>query len=166
MLKVLIIISLCLLFWLLCFLNTGNDQKNILGFRTYPKEVQELVRKDPVLGKTVPLEINMIKVFFSNYIVFVIIFLVVGILLKYTVHFNGFRDAFIFFLIMGETLNVFDLIVIDLLWWRNSPRIRFSCVPDKKLYQDLSKHIASFVRAIFMYLMVAVTVAIILTILP
>ena len=45
---------------------------------------------------------------------------------------------------------------IDLLWWRNTKRIRFSCAPDKSLYQDPKKHIGSFVRGAVMYVIVAV----------
>lgn len=52
------------------------------------------------------------------------------------------------FLILGEGLNLFDLIVIDLLWWRNSKRIRFSCVPQIEMYKNPRKHIESFFRGI------------------
>lgn len=52
--KIAVIVGLCLLFWLICFLNTGNDKKNMLGFRSYPKEVQEIVKNDPTLGKIAP----------------------------------------------------------------------------------------------------------------
>ena len=166
MVKICFVIALCLIFWMICFLNTGNDQKNMLGFRSYPKEVQELVRKDPVLSKNAPQEVNMVKVLISNFLLFTVIFLAVGLVLKYPVGFEGFADAFIYFLILGEVLNLFDLIVIDLLWWRNTPRIRFSCAPDKKLYQNPSVHIASFARAILMYLVIAVIIAGILTVLP
>ncbi len=166
MLKIGFIVGLCFLFWVICYLNTGNDQKNMIGFRSYPNEVQELVRKDPVLGKLAPKEINMVKVLISNFILFTVIFLIVGLIIKFTVGFNGFIDAFIYFLVLGETLNLFDLVVIDLLWWRNTERIRFSCVRDKKLYQNPSVHIASFSRAIVMYLMIALLVTAILTVLP
>ncbi len=166
MLKIGFIVGLCFLFWVICYLNTGNDQKNMIGFRSYPSEVQELVRKDPVLGKLAPKEINMVKVLISNFILFTVIFLIVGLIIKFTVGFNGFMDAFIYFLVLGETLNLFDLVVIDLLWWRNTERIRFSCVRNKKLYQNPSVHIESFSRAIVMYLMIALLVAVILTVLP
>ncbi len=166
MLKIGFIVGLCFLFWVICYLNTGNDQKNMIGFRSYPNEVQELVRKDPVLGKLAPKEINMVKVLITNFILFTVIFLIVGLIIKFTVGFNGFMDAFIYFLVLGETLNLFDLVVIDLLWWRNTERIRFSCVRDKKLYQNPSVHIASFSRAIVMYLMIALLVTAILTVLP
>lgn len=166
MLKISFIVGLCLLFWGICYLNTGNDQKNMIGFRSYPKEVQELVKKDPVLGEKAPKEINMFKVLVSNFILFTVIFLIVGLVIKYTVSFNGFMDAFVYFLVLGETLNLFDLVVIDLLWWRNTERIRFSCVPDKTLYQNPSVHIASFIRAIVMYFVIALLVAAILNVLP
>lgn len=166
MLKITFIVGLCLLFWGICYLNTGNDQKNMIGFRSYPKEVQELVKKDPVLGKKAPKEINMFKILVSNFILFTVIFLIVGLIIKYTVGFSDFMDAFVYFLVLGETLNLFDLIVIDLLWWRNTERIRFSCVPDKALYQNPSVHIASFIRAIVMYFVIALLVAAILNVLP
>ncbi len=41
-------------------------------------------------------------------------------------------------------LGLFDLLVIDLLWWRNTKRTRFSFLPEKKYYQNPKKHIESF----------------------
>lgn len=162
--KISVIVGLCLLFWLICFLNTGNDKKNMLGFRSCPKAVQEAVKNDSALNEFAPKKVSLIQVFVSNLVLFTIIFIAVGFALKYTVGFHGFKDAFVYFLILGETLNLFDLVVIDLLWWRNTPRIRFSCAPDKKLYQNPSVHIESFIRAIFMYLMIALVVAFLLNI--
>lgn len=42
-------------------------------------------------------------------------------------------DAFIFFLIAGELVNLFDLLVIRMLWWPNTKRIRFSILPKKSI---------------------------------
>lgn len=64
--------------------------------------------------------------------------------------------AFWFFLALGEGLGLFDLIVIDLLWWRNTKRIRFSFLPEKAHYQDAGKHIGSFLRGIPLFVVVAV----------
>ncbi len=161
--KIGFIIGSCLALWLICYLNTGSDEKNMRGFRSYPKEVQKLVRRDAVLGKSAPLEINSVKVLACNFVLFTAIFLIIGLVIKHTVGFDGFANAFLYFLIMGEVLNLFDLVVIDLLWWRNSPRIRFSCAQDKELYQDPSTHIASFLRGAVMYIVVASGVAGILT---
>ena len=159
------IIGLCLLLWLICYLNTGSDEKNMRGFKSYPKKVQNLVRRDAVLGQMAPLEVNLVKVLVYNFVLFTVIFLVIGLVIKHTVGFDGFADAFIYFFILGEVLNLFDLVVIDLLWWRNTPRIRFSCAQDKEVYKDPSVHIASFARGVVMYIAVALVAAGILTML-
>ncbi len=164
--KICVVIGMCLFWWLMCYLNTGSDKKNLLGLRSYPPEVQELVRKDPVLGQSAPAEANLVKIFCSNLLLFTVVFLIIGVILKYTVGFTGFADAFLYILILGEVLNLFDLLVIDLLWWRNTPRIRFSCVEDKALYQDPKMHVGSFIRGLPMYLVVALIVAGILAVLP
>lgn len=38
--------------------------------------------------------------------------------------------------------------MIDLLWWRNTKRIRFSFLPKKEAYQNPEKHVGSFLRGI------------------
>ena len=43
----------------------------------------------------------------------------------------GYLPTFWYFLAFGEGLGLFDLLVIDLLWWRNTKRIRFSFLPEK-----------------------------------
>ena len=57
------------------------------------------------------------------------------------------------------------LFVIDLLWWRNTKRIRFSFLPDKEIYQDPSKHIGSFVRGIPLFAAIAALSAWVVTML-
>ena len=79
--------------------------------------------------------------------------------------FDGYLSAFWYFLLLGEGLGLFDLVVIDLLWWRSTPRIRFSFLPDKAAYQDPGKHIGSFVRGIPLFAAVAALSAAIVTLL-
>lgn len=138
----------------------------MIGFRSYPTEIQEIVRNDATLKDLAPKEINMVKVLLSNIILFTSIFLIVGIIIKYTTGFKSDFDTFVYFLILGETINMFDLLIIDLLWWRNTPRIRFSCALDKQLYQNPKVHIDSFLRGILMYIGVALLVTGILMFFP
>jgi hypothetical protein len=166
MIKVCLVIGLCLFWWLMCYINTGGDERNLRGLRSYPKVVQEMVRNDKTLGEKASAEANIPKVFTENLVLFTVLFLIIGVVLKYTIGFKGFLDIFIYFLTMGESLNLFDLAVIDLLWWRNTKRIRFSFIPDKNLYQDPSMHIGSFVRGLVMYVIIALIVAEVLTLLP
>lgn len=100
--KIAVIIGLCLLFWLICFLNTGNDKKNMLGFRSYPKEVQDIVKNNPELGKTAPKKVSLVRIFMSNLILFTVIFVVVGFALKCTVGFDDFKKRIYLFFDFGR----------------------------------------------------------------
>ena len=57
----------------------------------------------------------------------------------------------------AEVGEEFDLVVIDLLWWRHTKRVRFSGTENRpELYADPGKHISSFLRGIVMFLLVAI----------
>ncbi len=143
------------LYWLACFLCTGTDKKNLMGLRSYPDDVQQAVREHPVLGKAAPREKSILSILLGNLLLFTIVFSVMGLALKNVLGLDGFLPAFWFFLALGEGLGVFDLAVIDLLWWRNTRRIRFSFLPEKALYQNPAKHLGSFLRGIPLFAVVA-----------
>lgn len=144
------IIILCTVFFALCFLGTGTDEKNLKSYASYPDEVQKRIREvDEYQGKFH--ETNKLATWFANLVVFLVLFMIFGAFLRE----KDFTQNFINLLILGEALNIFDLVVIDLLWWRNSKRIRLTKVPEKELYQNQKKHIEAFFRAIPMYIIVA-----------
>ena len=144
------IIILCTVFFALCFLGTGTDEKNLKSYASYSDEVQKRIREvDEYQGKFH--EANKLITWFANLVVFVVLFIIFGAVLRE----KDFTQNFINLLILGQALNIFDLVVIDLLWWRNAKRIRFSKIPEKSLYQNPKKHIEAFLRAIPMYIIVA-----------
>lgn len=157
--RIIIGIILYILFFIVCYLSTGTDQKNLGGFRSYPDEVQKRVYEDPVLGSLAPKKFSIPVTITSNLLMFSVIFSVIGITLKGALQLSDFQSALVYFLILGEGFNLFDLIVIDLLWWRNASRIRFSCVPEKEAYQNPKKHIDSFLRGIPTFAAAAVIAA-------
>lgn len=159
--KLLVAIILYFLFFMMCYLGTGTDKKNMSSFRSYPDEVQKRVQEDIVLGSLIPKKSSMLITIISNVLMFTIVFSFVGITLKDVLNISEFQSAFVYFLVLGEGLNLFDLVVIDLLWWRNSKRIRFSCVLEKKMYQNPKKHIESFLRGIPTFALSAVFAALI-----
>lgn len=157
--RVLVAIVFYLVYWLCCFLSTGTDKKNLLGLRSYPDAVQQAVRNHPVLGEKAPQEKSIISILFGNLVLFTVVFSVLGLVLKNVLSLHDFGTAFWFFLALGEGLGLFDLVVIDLLWWRNTKRIRFSFLPEKAPYQDPRKHIDSFLRGIPLFAVVALVTA-------
>lgn len=151
------IIILCSIFFVLCFLATGTDEKNLRSYDTYPKKVQDEVN---IVYNYKNKEKSKLKVFISNFFLFLIVLFIFGFFTKE----KSFINNFICLSILGQSLNLFDLIVIDLLWWRNTKRIRFSKISDKELYQDKTKHFKAFIRALFMFELVSLVDAFLLTI--
>ncbi|MDK7122064.1 ABC transporter permease [Schaalia turicensis] len=144
-------VILCSVFFALCFLGTGTDEKNLRNYVSYPDEVQKKIKEiEEYQGKYK--ETGRFAAWIANFLLFTILFLLLGIIIRQA----NFIHNFIRLLILGETLNVFDLIVIDLLWWRNIKRIRLSKIPQKELYQNPKKHIEAFLRALVLYFFVAV----------
>lgn len=144
------VIVLCSLLFALCFLGTGTDEKNLKSFSSYPDEVQlRLKEMEEYWGKWK--ESNFFVAFIANFVVFALLFLIFGHFIRR----DNFLENVVSLLILGEVLNVFDLVVIDLFWWRNTKRIRFSKIPEKALYQNPKKHVDAFVRGLVMYALVA-----------
>ncbi|KXB41478.1 ABC transporter permease [Amygdalobacter nucleatus] len=144
-------VILCSAFFALCFLGTGTDEKNLRNYMSYPDEVQKQIKEiEEYQGKYK--ETGRFVAWIANFLLFTVLFLFFGIVIRQT----SFMHNFICLLISGETLNAFDLIVIDLLWWRNTKRIRLLKIPQKELYQNPKKHIEAFLRALVLYFFVAV----------
>lgn len=160
--KTFIILVFYLFYWMICYINTGTDKKNLMGLRSYPDEVQQIVLNH-LPEQEIPKKKSILSILLANLILFTVVFSILGFSLKEILGLNDFKTAFLFFLIFGEGLGLFDLVIIDLLWWRNTPRIRFSFLPQKQYYQDASKHVASFLRGLGMFLFVALFSALIST---
>jgi len=161
--KIIIAVAFYFLHWGVCFLGTGTDRKNLIGLRSYPEEVQDRVRSDPQLGKAVPKEKSAAAILLGNLLLFTVLFSVLGLALKSVLNFDGYLSAFWYFLAFGEGLGLFDLLVIDLLWWRNTKRIRFSFLPEKEYYRNPKKHIESFLRGIPLFAVIAALTALLVT---
>lgn len=143
-------VLLCATFFILCFLGTGTDAKNLKNYSSYPDEVQIRISAIPEYEHQFK-EQNPFLTFTANFLLFLVILFVFGIFIRQ----SNFSHNFLSLLILGQTLNAFDLIVIDLLWWRRTPRIRFSKLPQPALYQDPRKHVSAFIRAFIMYCAIA-----------
>lgn len=62
------------LFFLTCYLSAGTDEKNMGGFRSYPDEVQKIVRENAALKELAPKKLSVPITFLSNIILFTVIF--------------------------------------------------------------------------------------------
>lgn len=151
-------VILCAAFFGLCYLATGTDQKNLKNYSSYPVKVQNCIQEiAEYRGKFK--ETGKAGIWVTNFFVFTVLFLLLGIPIRQ----ENFAYNFRCLLVLGQTLNVFDLLIIDLLWWRNSERTRLSKIPQKALYQDPKKHVEAFLRALVLYFFVALVDGYLLT---
>ena len=116
--------ALCIVFFLSCFLGTGTDEKNLKNYSSYPDEVQNLINEIAEYRGRYK-EHSKAAVFLLNFLLFLFLFFILGLFIRD----SSFLQNFVSLTIMGQSLNVFDFLVIDLLWWRNTKRIRFTKIP-------------------------------------
>lgn len=153
-------VLLCAGLFLMCFWGTGTDDKNLKSFSSYPDEVQGRIRGIAEYQGRFR-EAHVFPAFLANFLLFLSLFLVLGLLFKE----RSFMHNFVYLSVLGQGLNVFDLVVIDLVWWRNTRRIRLSRIPEREPYQNPRKHLEAFARAFAMYLLIALVDGYLLTLL-
>ncbi|APH16981.1 putative membrane protein [Clostridium sporogenes] len=151
-------IVLCLIFFMICFLGTGNDEKNIKSFESYPDEIQSIIiNNDRLKNKIVT------KRAYMSFIYNVFIFSIVLFLCGFIIRTNSWKQNFFNILILGEVLNAFDFFFIDMIWWRNTERVRFKGTEKlDSVYKNPKKHIRSFLKGIVVFVIVALIDTIIL----
>lgn len=132
------------LFFLICYYSTGGDKKNMKSFYSYPDAVQTKIKQNSVLSKMIPVKSSYLKSFLSNLMLFTVVFIVIGFVLRL----SEFIPAFIYLLILGEGLNLFDLIIIDCFWWSRTKRTQFNNILGDNDYHGIGKHWAAFLRGL------------------
>ena len=76
---------------------------------------------------------------------------------------DGYLLIFWHFLVFSEGVGQLDILMIDLLRWRSTKRIRFSFLPGKKYYQSPKKYVESFLHGIALFTAIAVLTAMVVT---
>lgn len=143
--------ALYALFFLACFLGTGDDRRNLRSFRSYPDGVQRMLGES---GRfEVPGKAPRAATFAADTLLFTAVFVLMGLLLH-----EG--DVW-YFLALGEGLNLFDLLVVDLAWWQHSPRVRFEGIGEPEDYLGAGKHVGAFLRAIPVFAAAAILAALV-----
>ena len=151
MLVFLAILLLCGLLSLAAYLGTGSDERNLRSFGSYPEKVKERIRKNPAFSGMYR-ERNVFVSISGNFVVFSVVLFLLGLMVRT----DSYIINFLYLLLIGQTGNIFDLCIIDMLWWRSSMRVRISGTEDMNdEYRDLTPHIHAFLRALVMFTVIA-----------
>lgn len=100
--KYITILVFCFFYRGMCVLGTGGDRKNLLGLRSYPEDVQRIVRQCPELSPYLPKEKSLPAILLSNLLLFIVVFPVLGLVFKTVLGLTSYRAAFFYFLALGE----------------------------------------------------------------
>ncbi|MCB2290161.1 hypothetical protein LGK97_10315 [Clostridium sp. CS001] len=144
------------------WIGTKDDKTKLKGFYYYPKEIRERILAIPEYKKYIPKESARKVNFISSFLLFIVIFLVCSI-------FNGTNSFWASFensIVLGVVMNLYDLLILDILWFSNAKRPKITGTEDMtKEYHNPKVHVEAFFRGVAMTFVGAFLVGAIFTIL-
>lgn len=112
-------VILCILFTLMVYVMSKNPIKTLYN---YPPKVIEKVKSLDEYKDKVPTAKNMVLV--KTMVSFAIV-IIVSLILRYINGYNTFTESFITSFIIWTIVNLYDVIVMDCLWFCKSPKFVF-----------------------------------------
>ena len=129
-------IVLCLVFTLMVYLMSRDPIKTIYN---YPPNIQERVKSLPEYQDQIPTQKNKIAVKCFASLLFVII---LSLVLRYVNGCTTFKDAFLTGFLLWTIVNVYDTIVMDIIWFCHDPYFVIKGTEDMTAdYHDYMFHI-------------------------
>lgn len=130
---------LCLAFTAMVYI---MSRKPINTLYNYPPKIQERVKSLEEYRDKVPTQKNKITAKLGALVLFTII---MALLLRYVNKCTTFRDAFINGFILWTVVNLYDAIVLDIIWFCHDPYFVFKGTEDMvDDYHDYMFHIRGF----------------------
>ncbi len=130
---------LCLAFTAMVYI---MSRKPINTLYNYPPRIQERVRSLEEYRDKVPTQKNKITAKLGALVLFTVI---MALLLRYVNKCTTFRDAFINGFILWTVVNLYDAIVLDIIWFCHDPYFVFRGTEDMvDDYHDYMFHIRGF----------------------
>jgi len=129
-------IILCLVFTLMVCMMAKNP---IATLYNYPPAIQERVKSLDEYKDKIPTNNSKIV---AKMFVAIIIIIVVSLILRYVNGYTTFGEAFFVSIIIWTVVNIYDVVVMDIVWFCHDKRFRFKGTEDmEKNYLDYMFHI-------------------------
>lgn len=134
-------IVLCFVFTLMVYVMSRNP---IATLYNYPQKIQERVKSLGEYKNKIPTTKNKIVAKLSFAIVIVIL---VSLILRHINGYTTFIECFGYSLLIWTIINIYDAVVIDILWFCHSPEFVFKGTEDMiKEYHNYWFHIKESLR--------------------
>ena len=132
-------VVLCLLFTLMVY---GMSRDPIKQLYNYPPRIQERVRSLPAYEGKIPTQKNKLAAKLTASVLFIVI---LSLILRYVNGCTSFLQAFGTGFLLWTIVNLWDVIVLDILWFCHDPRFVFEGTEDMTAdYHDYMFHIKGF----------------------
>ncbi len=130
---------LCLIFTLMVYI---ISRKPIQTLYNYPPKIQERVMSLEAYKDQIPTRKNKLTAKCGASILFVI---VISLILRYINGYTSFLQAFGWGFLLWTVVNLFDLIVLDIIWFCHDPYFVFKGTEDMvDEYHNYRFHIKGF----------------------
>ena len=132
-------IVLCLAFTLMVYIMSREPIRTLYN---YPPKIQERVKTLDEYKDRIPTQKNKAAAKAAASLLFVII---LSLLLRYVNDCRTFREAFQSGFLLWTVVNLYDVIVLDIIWFCHDPHFVFKGTEDMvKDYHDYWFHIKGF----------------------
>lgn len=132
-------VVLCLVFTLLVWLMARDPIKSLYN---YPPKIQDRVKSLEEYKDKIPTQKNKLAAKLGASVLFVV---VLSLLLRYVNGYTTFLQAFGWGFLLWTAVNLWDAVVLDILWFCHDPRFVFKGTEDMVSdYHDYWFHIKGF----------------------
>ena len=154
-------VILCRLFTVMVYLMSRDPIKTLYN---YPPAIQERVKSLEQYKNQIPTQKNKIAAKSVAALLFVVI---LSLIMKYVNGCTAFKDAFLTSFLLWTIVNLYDAVVMDIIWFCHDPHFVFEGTEDMVSdYHDYWFHIKGFfigeVLALVVCLLVGLAVQFIL----
>ena len=150
-------VILCVLFTVMVYIMSRNPIKTLYN---YPPKIQERVKSLEEYKDEIPTQKNKIAAKLSAS---VLIIFILSFVLRYINGYSSFAEGFGYGFLLWTIVNLYDVIVLDVLWFCHDPYFVFKGTEDMiKDYHDYLFHIKGFFIGELLALIVCAVVGVIL----
>ena len=145
-------VILCIVFTIMVYVMSRNP---ITTLYNYPPKIQERVKSMKEYKDKIPTTKNKI---WAKGIASIIIVVIVSLILRYINNYTTFLEAFLNGYLIWTIVNIYDVIVMDIIWFCHSKEFVFKGTEDmEKEYKDYFFHVKGAFIGIILGLIVALS---------
>lgn len=150
-------IILCLIFSIFVFIISKNPIKTLYN---YPPKIQERVKLMEEYKDKIPTQKNKIV---AKSIASLVIIIILSLILKYINGYNSFIEGFKYCFLLWTIVNLYDVIIMDIMWFCHDKRFVFIGTEDMvDEYHNYWFHIKGFFVGEILALFISFIVGIVL----